>query len=163
MPLLVPPSSPPCLLSTHCPAGPHHAWLLAYAHLMCLQAAVRAEPLDITYSYYNGTGHRRKVTVRKGDTIGQFLKAVQEQLVTQFREMRCGEVRCSEGRRGGAREPVGCVAVPCRATAAGSLVTAANQVLDANFIPGTRWRHCRLCCSQLAGVYQLHSVHPAPE
>lgn len=28
--------------------------------------------------------------VRKGDTVGQFLKAVVEQLMPQFREMRCG-------------------------------------------------------------------------
>lgn len=51
-------------------------------------AAVKAEPLEIIYSYYNGTGHRRAVTVRKGDTIGQFLKAVIEQLMPQFREVR---------------------------------------------------------------------------
>lgn len=108
------------------------------------QAAIKAEPLEITYSYYNGTGHRRtvgsgavaataapacctggaheprraaaqsqqaaaggattvwptprlpatplppQVTVRKGDTIGQFLKAVIEQLRGSFRELRCG-------------------------------------------------------------------------
>ena len=51
-------------------------------------AAVKAEPLDITYSYYNGTGHRRTVTVRKGDSVGQFLKAVIEQLGPSFRELR---------------------------------------------------------------------------
>lgn len=128
------------------------------------QAAIKAEPLEIIYSYYNGTGHRRAITVsvaggrvgrsalharltymrgwaascwlvragllrclnsgewgtlhdpgvlelhslppaqrcrgtlpathrvqvRKGDTVGQFLKAVVEQLMPQFREMRCG-------------------------------------------------------------------------
>lgn len=52
------------------------------------QAALKAEPLEIIYSYYNGTGHRRAVTVRKGDTVGQFLKAVVEQLTPQFREIR---------------------------------------------------------------------------
>lgn len=52
------------------------------------QAAIKAEPLGITYSYWNGSGHRRQVTVRKGDTIGAFLKAVQEQLAPQFREIR---------------------------------------------------------------------------
>lgn len=36
-----------------------------------------------------------RVQVRKGDTVGQFLKAVVEQLMPQFREMRCG------GRAGG--------------------------------------------------------------
>lgn len=53
------------------------------------QAAIKAEPLEIIYSYYNGTGHRRAVTVRKGDSVGQFLKAVVEQLTPQFREIRC--------------------------------------------------------------------------
>jgi len=52
------------------------------------QASIKAEPLDITYSYWNGSGHRRHVTVSKGDTIGAFLKAVQEQLAPQFREIR---------------------------------------------------------------------------
>jgi hypothetical protein len=52
------------------------------------QAALKAEPLEVIYSYYNGTGHRRAVMVRKGDTVGQFLKAVIEQLTPQFREIR---------------------------------------------------------------------------
>lgn len=56
-------------------------------------AAIKAEPLEIVYSYYNGTGHRRVVTVRKGDTIGQFLKAVVEQLTPQFREIRTTSVQ----------------------------------------------------------------------
>ena len=69
------------------------------------QAAIKAEPLEITYSYYNGTGHRRTVTVRKGDTIGQFLKAVIEQLKGHFRELRCagalGVGGCGVGWAGG--------------------------------------------------------------
>lgn len=52
------------------------------------QAAIKAEPLEITYSYYNGTGHRRSVTVTKGTTVGQFLQAVYEQLAKEFREMK---------------------------------------------------------------------------
>ncbi|KAL4852670.1 Protein XAP5 CIRCADIAN TIMEKEEPER [Chlorella vulgaris] len=56
------------------------------------QAAIKAEPLEIIYSYYNGTGHRRAVTVRKGDSVGQFLKAVVEQLTPQFREIRTTSV-----------------------------------------------------------------------
>lgn len=40
------------------------------------------------YSYWDGTGHRRKVVVRKGDTIAQFLKAVKLQLAEEFRELR---------------------------------------------------------------------------
>jgi protein FAM50 len=56
------------------------------------QAALRAEPLDITYSYWNGSGHRRTVTVRKGDSVAAFLKAVQEQLAPAFREIRTAGV-----------------------------------------------------------------------
>ncbi|GIL91663.1 hypothetical protein Vretimale_9551 [Volvox reticuliferus] len=52
------------------------------------QDAIKAEPLIITYSYWNGTGHRRNVTVKKGDSIGLFLKAVREQLAPEFRELR---------------------------------------------------------------------------
>ena len=49
---------------------------------------IKNEPLNITYSYWDGTGHRRKITVRKGDTISQFLQQVREQLAPEFREMR---------------------------------------------------------------------------
>ena len=51
---------------------------------------MKNEPLPITYSYWDGTGHRRKVVVRKGDTISQFLKAVKLQLSEEFREIRQG-------------------------------------------------------------------------
>lgn len=52
------------------------------------QDAIKAEPLTITYSYWNGTGHRRHITIKKGDSISGFLKAVREQLATEFRELR---------------------------------------------------------------------------
>lgn len=52
------------------------------------QKRIRDEPLEITYSYWDGTGHRRVVQVRKGDTIGHFLKDVQQQLASEFREIR---------------------------------------------------------------------------
>ena len=68
------------------PELPLRLW--SQAEFALRQAAIKAEPLEIIYSYYNGTGHRRAVTVRKGDTVGQFLKAVVEQLTPQFREIR---------------------------------------------------------------------------
>ncbi|EFJ47279.1 hypothetical protein VOLCADRAFT_61744 [Volvox carteri f. nagariensis] len=52
------------------------------------QDAIKSEPLAITYSYWNGTGHRRNITIKKGDSIGNFLKAVREQLAPEFRELR---------------------------------------------------------------------------
>ncbi|KAK0594775.1 hypothetical protein LWI29_000423 [Acer saccharum] len=45
------------------------------------QEQIRNEPLQITYSYWDGTGHRRVIQVRKGDTIGEFLRAVQQQVL----------------------------------------------------------------------------------
>ncbi|GAB4838477.1 hypothetical protein Ancab_028021 [Ancistrocladus abbreviatus] len=53
------------------------------------QELIKNEPLEITYSYWDGTGHRR---VRKGDTIGDFLRAVQQQLAPEFREIRTTSV-----------------------------------------------------------------------
>jgi len=50
---------------------------------------LRNEALKVTYSYWDGTGHRRHTTVRKGDTIGAFLSAVREQLSPEFRDLRC--------------------------------------------------------------------------
>ncbi|EMS47502.1 Protein XAP5 CIRCADIAN TIMEKEEPER [Triticum urartu] len=43
-------------------------------------------------SYWDGTGHRRAIQVRKGDSIGEFLRAVQQQLAPEFREVRTTSV-----------------------------------------------------------------------
>lgn len=32
---------------------------------------VKAEPLAIVYSYWDGAGHRREVKVKKGDTVSE--------------------------------------------------------------------------------------------
>ncbi|KAL3614003.1 hypothetical protein CASFOL_042077 [Castilleja foliolosa] len=56
------------------------------------QAEIKNEPLQITYSYWDGTGHRRTIQVRKGDAIGEFLRAVQQQLAPEFREVRTTSV-----------------------------------------------------------------------
>ncbi|KAI9325070.1 XAP5, circadian clock regulator-domain-containing protein [Zopfochytrium polystomum] len=40
------------------------------------QEKVKAEKILITYSYWDGTGHRKQIECKKGDTIGQFLEAV---------------------------------------------------------------------------------------
>ena len=44
---------------------------------------MKNEPLDITYSYWDGSGHRRRITVRKGDTISDFLRAVRDQVLSR--------------------------------------------------------------------------------
>lgn len=56
------------------------------------QELIRNEPLEITYSYWDGTGHRRVIQARKGDTIGEFLRSVQQQLAAEFREIRTTSV-----------------------------------------------------------------------
>lgn len=56
------------------------------------QAALKAQPLQVTYSYWDGSGHRRSVTIRQGDTIGAFLRAVREQLAPEFRELKSASV-----------------------------------------------------------------------
>ncbi|XP_017632091.1 protein XAP5 CIRCADIAN TIMEKEEPER isoform X1 [Gossypium arboreum] len=56
------------------------------------QEQIKNEPLEITYSYWDGAGHRRVIQVRKGDTIGEFLRAVQQQLAPEFREIRTTSV-----------------------------------------------------------------------
>lgn len=56
------------------------------------QEQIKNEPLQITYSYWDGTGHRRVIQVRKGDAIGTFLRAVQQQLAPDFREIRTASV-----------------------------------------------------------------------
>ncbi|XP_024531509.1 protein XAP5 CIRCADIAN TIMEKEEPER [Selaginella moellendorffii] len=56
------------------------------------QTRIKNEPLEITYSYWDGAGHRRVIQVRKGDTIAEFLRAVQQQLASEFREIRTASV-----------------------------------------------------------------------
>ncbi|KAG6554281.1 hypothetical protein Mapa_004197 [Marchantia paleacea] len=56
------------------------------------QERIRNEPLEITYSYWDGAGHRRVIQVRKGDSIAEFLRAVQQQLASEFREIRTASV-----------------------------------------------------------------------
>ncbi|KAK4377802.1 hypothetical protein RND71_004098 [Anisodus tanguticus] len=56
------------------------------------QELIKNEPLQITYSYWDGTGHRWVIQVRKGDSIGEFLWAVQQQLAPAFREVRTTSV-----------------------------------------------------------------------
>jgi len=51
------------------------------------QQLIQKEKLEITYSYWDGSGHRRSVVVTKGDTIGDFLEVVRQSLAKDFREL----------------------------------------------------------------------------
>lgn len=48
------------------------------------QAKIKAETIRITYSYWDGTGHRRSISCTKGTTVGRFLAMVQG----SFKELR---------------------------------------------------------------------------
>ena len=40
------------------------------------QRRIKEESIDITFSYWDGSGHRRSITMKKGRTIYQFLQKV---------------------------------------------------------------------------------------
>ena len=44
--------------------------------------------MEITYSYWNGSGHRRSLKIEKGASVGLFLKAARIELAECFSEMR---------------------------------------------------------------------------
>ena len=51
------------------------------------QEQAKAEQLEVVYSYWDGSGHRRTLTCQKGSTIGDFLEQVRLQLQPEFREL----------------------------------------------------------------------------
>ena len=52
------------------------------------QAEIKQEEIAITYSYWDGCGHRRSLTVPKGTSIDRFLVNVRE----EFKELRAVSV-----------------------------------------------------------------------
>jgi len=52
------------------------------------QTRIKTEKLEITYSYWDGSGHRRTVQCLKGDSIASFLESVRKDLAREFREMQ---------------------------------------------------------------------------
>ena len=57
------------------------------AEWAALQAAARAEKIEVTFSYWDGSGHRRALTVEKGTSVGRFLELVRDELAPSFREL----------------------------------------------------------------------------
>ncbi|XP_042536293.1 protein FAM50B [Dipodomys spectabilis] len=53
---------------------------------------VKSEEMDITFSYWDGSGHRRTVRMCKGSTVQQFLKKALQGLRKDFRELRAAGV-----------------------------------------------------------------------
>uniref|UniRef100_A0A7S2UBR5 FAM50A/XAP5 C-terminal domain-containing protein n=1 Tax=Attheya septentrionalis TaxID=420275 RepID=A0A7S2UBR5_9STRA len=52
------------------------------------QERIKKETLEIVYSYWDGSGHRRTVQVKKGDSIGHFLECVRRELAKEFRDVQ---------------------------------------------------------------------------
>ncbi|CAH1117337.1 unnamed protein product [Phaedon cochleariae] len=52
------------------------------------QQKLKEEVMDITFSYWDGSGHRRTVRVKKGNSIYQFLQKVLELLRKEFSELK---------------------------------------------------------------------------
>ena len=71
------------------PAQGRHACALSGVCSAWLQA-VKNEKLEVTYSYWDGAGHRHTTHVRKGDTVLAFLHTALKQLLPDFRELRRG-------------------------------------------------------------------------
>ena len=53
-----------------------------------MQQRIKRERLEVSYSFWDGSGHRREIQVRKGTTIGKFLEAVRQDLAAEFPELR---------------------------------------------------------------------------
>lgn len=51
------------------------------------QIAIKQEQLEITYSYWDGSGHRRTCVVTKGSSMGDFLETVRKDLCKEFKEL----------------------------------------------------------------------------
>lgn len=52
------------------------------------QEEVKKEKIEIVYSYWDGSGHRKAVTVEKGFRVDQFLDKCRADLVGSFHELR---------------------------------------------------------------------------
>jgi len=52
------------------------------------QEKLKNEEIDITFSYWDGSGHRRSVRMKKGNSIHQFLQRCLEMLRKEFNELR---------------------------------------------------------------------------
>ncbi|XP_014662907.1 PREDICTED: protein FAM50A-like [Priapulus caudatus] len=56
------------------------------------QEKLRSEEIEITYSYWDGSGHRRNVRMKKGNSISQFLHRCLENLRKEFTELKLATV-----------------------------------------------------------------------
>ncbi|XP_014261717.1 protein FAM50 homolog [Cimex lectularius] len=52
------------------------------------QSSLKEEDIEITFSYWDGSGHRRTVRMKKGNSIYQFLQRCLESLRREFSELK---------------------------------------------------------------------------
>lgn len=52
------------------------------------QERLKNESLEVTYSYWDGSGHRRSIVISKGFEIRKFIEMVRQALVPEFPELR---------------------------------------------------------------------------
>lgn len=52
------------------------------------QSKLKNEDIEVTFSYWDGSGHRRSVLMKKGNSIYQFLQKSLELLRKEFHELR---------------------------------------------------------------------------
>jgi len=53
---------------------------------------LKNEEIEITYSYWDGSGHRRTVRMRKGNSMSQFLAKCLDALKKEFHELKTASV-----------------------------------------------------------------------
>ena len=58
------------------------------AEFSAAHEAARRERIEVTYSWWDGTGHRRSITIPKGATVGRFLEWVRADLAGEFPLLR---------------------------------------------------------------------------
>ncbi|XP_021568296.1 protein FAM50A-like isoform X2 [Carlito syrichta] len=56
------------------------------------QEQIKSEAIEVTFSFWDGSGHRRTVKMRKGSTVQQFLQKALETLRKDFGELRSAGV-----------------------------------------------------------------------
>ena len=52
------------------------------------QEVIKNEQIQVEYSYYDGSGHRNRCTIKKGATIAKFLETTKSELAKEFHELR---------------------------------------------------------------------------
>jgi len=52
------------------------------------QERIKNQPLELTYAYWDGSGHRRTTTVKKGTSMEDFLEGARKTLAPHFSDLR---------------------------------------------------------------------------